>query len=364
MYATNTNTGVGAHAKSGVSLYENLVYGKPEVRNRLMGRLYEKLKSTPLGGKKSWDIIDVGIGGGWLAQSLIEHVLQDDSSGPETINLVGVDTSKAMLLRLLTSIVNMCGGVSSLDEQKCRALKESLSERGLPAKKLSFSVTSISGKTRVWVTLINKDFLEYASELSSYRFDICLIFFFFHHLGEAWHEGLAKVADILHADDGIVVLSEIGGDHACWSSSFEDIYAIEHLLTDVQRRKYLEFVKKCLTLLKEEYGARRPSQDVSAANVGPAVKALRELGFNSTPRKPAISEEYERQIRTDDWLRAGGLRQGFSRTFSVFPTLSPDKKRELLGRLEEIAQNLDLDLHDQVNVKDRIKLYILQRSTS
>jgi len=358
------STGVSAHAESGVSLYENLVYGKPKVRNRLMGHLYEELKSSPLGEKKSWDIIDIGIGGGWLAQSLIEHVLRDSSSVPETINLVGVDTSKAMLLRLLSSIENMHGGVLSADQQKVRAFKESAAGAGLSAARPSFSFNSRSGKTSVSITLVNRDFLEYASELSSYQFDICLIFFFFHHLGEAWHEGLAKVADILHADDGIVVLSEIGGDHACWSSSFEDIYAIEHLLTDVQRRKYLEFVKKCLTLLKEEYGARRPSQDVSAANVGPAVKALRELGFNTTPRKPAISEEYERQIRTEDWLRAGGLRQGFSRTFSVFPTLSPDKKRELLGRLEEIAQNLDLDLHDQVNVKDRIKLYILQRSTS
>ena len=362
--SASVNAGVDTHAARGVLLYENLVHGKREVRREVMGQLYEKLKAA-IGYKDSWNILNAGIGGGWFTTILLEHILRDDTAGPSEVKLVGIDTSRSMLRHLLRSISDIDDGAVNINpEEATQAFKESEGDGKSPSKEIDFAVTEPGRACKISVELVNRNFLEYELDRESLKFDVCLIFFLFHHLGEAWREGVSRVTDLVREDDGVVVLSEMGGDHACWSSSFEDVYDIPHLLANKQRNKYLKFVKECLTLLREEYGAERPSKDVSAADVEPVVEILQEAGFRHDGRRPAISEKYDRYIKAETWLQAGGLREGFQRSFSVFPALSESRKRELEDQLQAIAQGLDFAPNSQVTVKDRLNLHVLQRKTA
>jgi len=360
----SVNAGVDTHAAQGVLLYENLVHGKRKVRSRAMGQLYEKLKAS-IGYKDSWNILNAGIGGGWFTKILLEHILRDDAGGPSEVKLVGVDTSRPMLRHLLRSISDIDDGAVDINPEKAtQAFKESEEDGKSLRREIKFAVTEPGCKCRISVELVNRDFLEYGLDREGRKFDVCLIFFLFHHLGEAWREGVSRVIDLVREDEGQVVLSEMGGDHACWSSSFEDVYDIPHLLSNEQRNKYLKFVKECLSLLREEYGAERPSKDVSAADVEPVLEVLQEAGFRHDGQRPAISEKYDRQIKAETWLQAGGLREGFERSFSVFPALSESRKGELAGQLQDIAQELDFETDSQVTVKDRLNLHVLQQKTA
>ncbi|HEX6748081.1 MAG TPA: class I SAM-dependent methyltransferase [Longimicrobium sp.] len=374
--AVRTKRGVTSHTPEGVDCYQRLVHPTDSIETRrkladdLFSLLLRLLRDECGAVRKTWRILDAGIGGGWLTALLLSRVFAHEGDGPTTIELVGIDTSPAMLSRLYRELAAAMPDGPLTYAPSLPAPPE----WGAEAVPTSFEIEDAGCRRRIRVELIQKSLSEYGPTATE-PFDVCLLFLLLHHLDD-WNEGIAQSRELVRTG-GMVVISEMGGDHACWSHSFEEVEDLHTLHEEDERLKYLSFIRRAL----QDFADRgwRTYRPVTAARVAPAVERLQELGFRlcpppagEGPRRddslrpiPSLCVEYSTRIKPDDWLEAAALR-----IFSIFPYHEQDSKQRKKGSADAKSVNSGLrrtlqklagglNLNAELTVKDRLKLYVL-----
>jgi len=319
--------GVKEHTEQTIPVYRKL-YPPEDIVRRIACELYANLKNIK-GNMDAWKILNIGIGGGWITIEFLKSLLEDeDSSKPHRVSFTGIDASDAMLVDF----------------------KENL--------KKEFTVVEEGQKIKIEndrnlvfeIELNKKNFLQ-SEELKEDHFDIYFSFFFIHHLNSHWKQGIDKISKSLK-ENGVIVIAEIVGDHACWSYSFDKVYDFFELTENTQRLKYLTFIKKSLLLFEKEYDYSNYGV-ISASNMNPAFDYLEENNFKRLDKM--VQENYTIKFTINDWINAVE-----ERIYSVFPEVKGNKK-QLMRKLRGIAEDIGIDVDECIKAKDDIDLSFFQK---
>ena len=199
--------GVDCHSAVGVKLYEKLVHPSTDLREKISDDLYKSIKEHL--GSEDWKIYEPGIGGGWIDLCIIRKIINDEN-GPANVSLYGIDSSHKMLDEFKNNIISNFDKTKVIPDKDC-AYKISIKE---------------NKKKNITISHYHQNCLELENFEDS--INIILIFFLFHHLGNEWYNELRKYINKIN-NNGLIILSEVGGDQACWSYSFDKIYNFDEL---------------------------------------------------------------------------------------------------------------------------------------
>jgi SAM-dependent methyltransferase len=153
-----------------ISLYKRLVHPDDRALSSVASELAQ-----------DWRILDVGIGGGWTTAALLK-ALAADARCPSTIEFVGVDR----------------------DDQMIHQARAVLKEAGFQETSAHHLEANLNNHL-VKIKLCQQEFLDGFTD--DHKFDLCLSFFFLHHLSDDWHTGIRKIATLLKPD-GRLILTE------------------------------------------------------------------------------------------------------------------------------------------------------------
>lgn len=346
MVDIGTKRGVSNHTKEGVKIYERLVHPPRQFRKKIAKSLLKELQER-IPEKKIWRIFEPGIGGGWLTLELLSLVAHShDDLQDLQIDLVGVDTCPQMLKYFVESM----GGTNGESD-------------------IEFPLEScFRNNSRLRVSLHNREAIEFVGQqpqnhCTEKYYDIVFCFFLLHHL-DNWETGLKQITSVL-GEDGLIVVSEIQGDQAAWSASFDKILRIDYRGAADARMKYIWSIKKFQEAC-EEIGWYNYIP-VTASSVASGLEWLENNGFKGVC---TITAEYCKTVCLKDWCKAGGLEPltngDYQRVFSVFPVFDNDsergsfklKWREALG-LE--GQEFESFMRTEVGTCDKLVYYLYQR---
>jgi len=336
--------GVAVHEEKNVDIYEKIVHPPLQLRKKIAKDLFNFLSKET---EKKWVIFEPGIGGGWLTLNLLERVQiynRDKRNKAIKVDLTGIDTCQNMLTKLMVSLENtLC--------------KRRGSDNGLKSNVIKTVDDNIN------IELAIGEAVDYMKRIKNIRFNIIFIFFLLHHL-KNWEKGLKEATKLL-SENGTVVISEVEGDQAAWSASFDKVNNIDEK-SDENRLKYLKFIRVfqsiCDTYCWYNY------MPVTAANITEAIEWLEENKFKYIKK---VSRQYDKNITLADWLTAGGIlsienaesKPYYDRALSVFPIFKEDDKRQtfLQKVYDEYGDNIRELLNTNIKVSDTMNYHILRK---
>lgn len=328
--------GVEKHHKKNIKNYEELVHPPLNIRKTIAEELMKVLFNEI---KTNWNIFEPGIGGGWLTFNLLKILERLGNNGKIRINLIGVDTCKQMLIYFLKFF----------------------------NKNISFRYTcTFNLNSNINIELINKEAISFCKNISNQKFNIIFCFFLFHHLNN-WQKGLEILTQLLEKD-GLIVISEIGGDQSVWSASFDKL---DINITGSKKLKgrlnYINFVKIFQSYC-EKIGWYN-YLPITASDVKPALDWLEKNGFIHIY---TITKTYKKEITLRKWLTAGGIipiinkgnkgRSIYDRSFSVFPIFKKDTERsKFYASLKKESKKNGIKINEKIEIQDELKYYIYKK---
>ena len=346
--------GVAVHEESNVDIYEKIVHPILSERNIIAKALFNFLSKKTK--KTKWVIFEPGIGGGWLTLNLLECVQKNNNKKNRDktikVELTAIDTCQNMLAKLTESLKNTFGARPDLNNCKSESNK---------IKEIKVKVDD-----NINITLATGEALDYMKNLNrkgSRKFNIIFIFFLLHHL-KNWEKALKEATKLL-SKNGTIVISEVEGDQAAWSASFDKVYNINEQ-SDENRLKYLKFIR-AFQFICDKY-CWYNYMPVTAANISEAIEWLEENKFKYIKK---VSRSYDKDIKLADWLTAGGILkvQGkpyYDRALSVFPIFVKDQRRQEFKQkvYEEYGDDIDNInklLDTDIRVFDKMNYHILRK---
>jgi hypothetical protein len=148
------------------------------------------------------------------------------------------------------------------------------------------------------------------------------------------------------------------GDIAAWSYCFDKVNLLES--RGPNRLKGLAiarvFHREC-----ERYGWHN-RRLLSASNIQPALHLLETMDFVIQKRivQPCVVE-----YSLGDWFRAGDIKTGLNRAFSVFPPdLSAESRQELCTRIAIEEARLGIDEEQAIDGRQSLHVWVLYKDAA
>jgi SAM-dependent methyltransferase len=319
-----------------IRLYEQLCYPGAETRmcfgRKVAANLLSHFPHDLAGRPEPFRIIDLGCGKGSITIEVVKSFLHDE--GPRDIELVAVDHDAGMIEAFRERLLENTGVV----EEPCGT-------GGL--------VWTVAGRT-ARITLRHCPFAAFMAQRASseHKFDVVFSLFLLHHIHH-WREATQQHAE-LAAPNGILVISEMLGDHAGWSCRFDKLVDVADLRSNSKRKAYLRFIQRYWDVCHAQMWFY--AKPISASHMEPVLENLRFRGLR--PRKAALELSFMKTFESDEWLSALGLRNG-EPIFSLAP-----KSHEIdVEAKETLVKQLSSFPPDHYESKNLLKLYFLERSS-
>jgi len=306
--------------KEAANIYQNTHFTPENVKEKIAKFILQ------LNNKTSLTLLDAGIGEGSIVTiPFIKEAVKKNIR----LCIIGFDNSGEMLERLykgLNSLIKngeVHGNLKKFKEKNNLFLKAQFGDRG--SVRVDVYKVDIESK---------EEFKKFEKKFEKQKADICLAFFFLHHLIN-WRLGLIKLLRMIK-DNGYFIFAE----------RLDDICILDGNLKNLDQLKKRDTSFIFYEFMEDFYQKRNDfflwNPEISATNYTSVEKALSTF-FNKTDE---LCERWKYFVKTENiyqWVEKGA--------YTYFWWGLPDNKRkELIEKYEKKFNNINIEIKDGLRV--------------